>query len=113
MDGGYISASSTDSLGAGGNDIWILKLDPNGNISWQKTFGGINNEFFYSIDQNMDGGYIVAGITNSFGAGNYDVLVYKLDADGNISWQKTYGGNGDDYARSIQQTRDRGYIVAG
>jgi len=112
-DGGYIFAGEAGSFGAGGYDVWVLKLDSAGNVAWQKTYGGDSVDFAYSIQQTSDGGYIVAGETWSFGPGNYDVWVLKLDSDGNVTWQRTYGGVGDDSAYSIQQTSDGGYIVAG
>ena len=82
-------------------------------MDWQKTYGGTGDDYANSIQQTSDGGYIVAGSTNSFGAGNYDSWILKLGTDGTVDWQKTYGGTGDDYANSIQQTSDGGYIVAG
>ncbi|HPP17307.1 MAG TPA: Ig-like domain-containing protein [Fervidobacterium sp.] len=112
-DGGYIVAGSTASFGAGGYDVYILKLDSNENLVWQKTFGGNGNDEAYSIQQTTDGGYIVAGDTSSFGNGGYDVYIQKLNSNGTLIWQKTFGGNSFDEAYSIQQTTDGGYIVAG
>jgi len=112
-DEGYIVAGKTSSFGAGGEDFWVLKLDPSGNIYWQKTYGGEGNDCGYSIQQTTDGGYIVAGETESFGAGNNDFWVLKLYANGNTEWEKAYGGAGDDCASSVQETADRGYILAG
>ena len=112
-DGGYIVAGKTSSSGAGGDDIWVLKLDASGNVAWQKAYGGDNHDEAHAIQQTADGGYIVAGETYTFGAGNYDVWILKLDSAGNVTWQNTYGGTHDDYAYSIQQTADSGYIVAG
>jgi len=112
-DGGYIVAGGTMSFGAGGYDVYILKLDSKGDLVWQKTFGGCSDDVAYSIQQTNDGGYIVAGYTASFGAGGYDVYILKLDADGNLVWEKTFGGSSGDWANSIQQTNDGGYIVAG
>jgi len=112
-DSGYIVAGYTRSFGAGGYDVYILKLNSDGNLEWQKTFGGEGEDQAYSIQETTDGGYIVAGYTNSFGAGGYDVYVLKLNSDGSLAWQKTFGGNNEDYAYSIQQTTDGGYIVAG
>ncbi|MGA8848958.1 MAG: hypothetical protein WB564_03940 [Dehalococcoidia bacterium] len=113
QDGGYIVAGRTESFGAGESDFWVLKLDKDGNVTWQKTYGGTDYDEAYSIQQTQEGGYIVAGWTESFGAGDYDFWVLKLDKDGNVAWQKTYVGAGDDHAFSIQQTQDLGYIVAG
>jgi len=112
-DGGYIVAGSTESFGAGGKDFWVLKLDSSGTVEWQKTYGGGGNDWNSSIQQTSDGGYIVAGSTESFGAGGKDFWVLKLDSNGTVMWQKTYGGSSYDGAYSIQQTQDGGYIVAG
>jgi len=114
-DDGYIVAGWTKSSGAGGYDAYVLKLDSTGNLEWQKTFGRGNDDddYAFSIQQTTDGGYVVAGETDSFGAGVYDTYVLKLDSAGNLEWQKTFGGSGHDYAYSIQQTTDGGYVVAG
>jgi regulation of enolase protein 1 (concanavalin A-like superfamily) len=115
-DGGYITAGYTESFGAGGRDIWVLKLDSNGTIEWQKTYGGIYNELANFIQQTSDGGYIVAGISFSFGAGysdTSDIWILKLDSEGDMEWQRTYGGSNSDNGHFIQQTSDGGYIVSG
>jgi hypothetical protein len=111
-DGGYIVAGRTYSSGAGNGDAFLLKTDANGNIIWAKTYGGAYDDYALSVQQTSDGGYIVAGYTASFGVGG-DVLLIKTDAFGNLQWAKTYGGAYDDYALSVQQTSDGGYIVAG
>jgi len=112
IDGGYIVAGYTWSSSER-EDVYILKLDANGNKLWEKTFGGSDNDGAWSIQQTNDGGYVVAGYTSSFGAGSYDVYVLKLDTSGKEVWSKTFGGSSDDLAWSIQQTNDGGYIVAG
>jgi hypothetical protein len=112
-DGGYIVAGTTWSFGAGGADIFLIKTDANGNRIWTKTYGGTNDDTAFSVQQTSDGGYIVAGYTYSFGAGYSDFFLIKTDANGNIQWAKTYGGTRWDYASSVQQTSDGGYIVAG
>jgi uncharacterized delta-60 repeat protein len=112
-DGGYIVAGGTNSFGEGSADFYVIKLNANGNELWEKTFGGSDDEVANSIQQTSDGGYIVAGWTKSFGEGGMDVYAIKLDANGNEKWQKSYGGSNDDWANSIQQTKDGGYIVAG
>ncbi|MEF3245435.1 MAG: copper amine oxidase N-terminal domain-containing protein, partial [Caldisericaceae bacterium] len=113
LDSGYIVCGKTSSFGAGGDDIFVLKLNSNGNVLWAKTYGKVGDEASYSIEQTADSGYIIAGQTSSFGAGGWDILILKLDQNGNISWAKTYGGKSDDYASSIQKTLDSGYIVSG
>jgi uncharacterized delta-60 repeat protein len=112
-DGGYIVTGTTDSFGAGEYDIWVLKLSQDGEIEWQKTYGGSDFDSAHSIQQTSDGGYIIAGNTNSFDGGSSDFWILKLSPDGEIEWQKTYGGSDSDFAHSIQQTSDGGYIVAG
>ncbi len=112
-DGGYTVAGRTGSFGAASSDIWILKLSSGGDIEWQRTYGGSGSDSASSIQQTSDGGYIVAGHTYSFGAGDSDIWILKLSSAGDIERQKTYGGTSYDEARSIQQTNDGGYTVAG
>jgi hypothetical protein len=114
-DGGYIVAGGTLSFGAGGNDIFLIKTDAKGNIQWAKIYGGTDYDYAYSVQQTSDGGYIVAGYTASFGAGDWNIFLIKTDAKGNIQWAKTYGETDtiDRGASSVQQTSDGGYILAG
>jgi len=124
-DGGYIVAGYTESMDGdvtgnhGGKDMWIVKLDNLGNIQWQKCFGGSNWEMAFSIDQTLDGGYAIAGKTNSNDGdvsglkGYNDFWVVKTDNLGNLQWQKCLGGTESESANFIQQTSDTGYIVTG
>ena len=112
-DGGYILAGYTWSYGAGNRDFWIVKTDSNGNKQWDKTFGGTDYDVAQSIQQTMDDGYILAGYTKSYGAGDYDAWLVKIDSGGNKQWDQTFGGTDEDVAFSVQQTTDGGYIVAG
>jgi hypothetical protein len=112
-DGGYVVAGRTESFGSGDEDIFVVKLDSSGNIVWTKTIGGSGTDRASSIIQSSDGGYVVAGETYSFGAGWADFYVVKLDSSGNVAWAKTIGGSSDDYANSIIQSSDGGYVVAG
>ena len=122
-DGGYILAGYTDSYGAGSRDFWIVKTDSNGKEIWNKSFGGTGYDHAWppddgydhawSVQQTSDDGYILAGFTNSYGAGGFDCWLVKTDSSGNEMWNKTFGGSDGDDARSVQQTSDGGYIFAG
>jgi hypothetical protein len=112
-DGGYAIAGVTISFGAGSEDVYVVKLDAHGNLQWTKTIGGKNWEWGYSLIQTSDGGYAITGATTSFGAGGYDVYVVKLDANCNLQWTKTIGGPETEEGRSLIQTSDGGYAIAG
>jgi hypothetical protein len=125
-DGGYIFAGYTNSLDGDvsskhdDQDSWVVKLDSAGNIQWEKAIGGGSLEYAYSIEENQDHtGYIVSGHSGSTGGnvtgnhGLYDIWVTELDLTGKIVWQKSLGGSDNDYGRSITQTINGDYLVAG
>lgn len=112
-DGGFIVAGDTTSFGAGMEDFYVVRLDSLGNTVWSKSYGGSASDVANSVIQTTDGGFVVAGYTASSGAGAKDFWIMRLDTGGKVSWQKTYGGTGDDIAYSIQQTSDGGFLVAG
>jgi len=113
VDGGYIVAGYTESFDARETNGWVLKLRPDGTVEWQKAYGGVKKDAIASIQQTVDGGYIVAGRTKSFGADQEDAWVLKLRPDGTVEWQKTYGGGNGDTVNCVRQTSDGGYVVAG
>jgi hypothetical protein len=115
-DGGYIAIGyyavmKPDSTYQ--NDIYVIKLNQNGDTLWTKTYGGSSDEYSSSIIQTSDGGYIIAGKTNSFGAGDFDEYVVKTNSNGDTTWTKTYGGTKYDNAHDIKQTSNGGYIILG
>ena len=112
-DGGYMVTGNNGNRANTHHSIWIMKLDTSGNIIHQKNYDGSDYDSTASIGNTTDGGYVVAGNTRSFGAGSDDAWVIRLDSSGSILWQKTYGNSNGDHARSIQQTSDGGYVVAG
>jgi hypothetical protein len=112
-DGGYAIAGHTKSFGAGNWDVYVVKLDANGNLQWTRTIGGENEDLGHSLIQTSDGGYVIAGHTKSFGAGDWDVYVVKLDSTGNLQWTRTIGGENEDLSLSLIQTSDGGYAIAG
>jgi phosphodiesterase/alkaline phosphatase D-like protein len=115
-DGGFLVAGDTASFGAGGTDGWLFKLDSSGNLLWQRTYGGSGADTLKAVQATADGGSIVAGFTSSFGAGQGDVWVLRLDAAGNVVWQATYGGAGIEGDLAVPgcgllQTADGGFAV--
>ncbi|WP_051197771.1 T9SS type A sorting domain-containing protein [Flavobacterium soli] len=136
-DGGFLLAGTSNSSkgyqkaveGHGGNDYWVIKLNAKGDQMWQKCFGGIGQDDLQTVVVTRDGGYLLAGTSNSSAPaknqtavegtkkektrGNTDYWIIKIDADGNEQWQKTYGGQYADQLRDVEQTKDGGFIVAG
>ncbi len=111
-DGGYIIVGTGNFAGAGG-DIFLLKTDANGDTLWTRFIGGSSVDHGNSVAPTSDGGYIIAGSTVSFGAGASDAYLVKTDAEGNVSWSKTYGTISNDEAYGVVQTADGGYVFSG
>lgn len=112
-DGGYIIVGETYSFGAGNNDVYLIKTDSVGDTLWTRTFGGAAEDYGRSVKSTFDGGYIIAGATASFGAGELDAWLIKTDSIGDTLWTRTYGGDSADFANSVYQNSDTTYIVAG
>ncbi len=113
FDGNYLFCGTTYSFGAGNYDIYVVKTNLNGEEIWTKTYGGSISDRASKIIKTYDNGYAIAGITNSFGAGGNDIYIIKLNNNGDTLWTKTFGGEGDDWATSIQETYDGGFIISG
>lgn len=112
-DGGYAIAGVTNSSGAGSDDFWLVKTDASGTMQWNKTYGGTGGEYANALVQTGDGGYALAGVTSSYGAGSADFWLVRTDASGSAQWNKTYGGASWDLAIALADSSDGGYALAG
>ncbi len=112
-NGDIIIVGNTFGFGAGGSDFWVLCLSENGSIIWQKTFGGSDDDYANAVAIAPNGDIIVAGDTSSFGNGGWDTLVIRLDGRGNVKWEKTYGGEDDEYANAVAIAPNGDIITAG
>lgn len=113
QDSGYIVVGATNSSGSGVSDIFVLKINENGDSVWARTYGDSLQEFGYSITRTVDNNYLITGTTSSYGAGGIDVYTIKIDTLGNLLWSKTYGGNLDDFGFCVDATNDGGFIITG
>jgi hypothetical protein len=111
-DGGYALLGHTSSFGAGSSDAWLIKTNATGGMQWNQTYGGTGMEYGQCLEQTSDGGYALACITTSFGAGSMDCWLVKIDSSGNMQWNQTYGGTGSDGPTHFIQTTD-GYAIVG
>jgi hypothetical protein len=112
-DGGFAMAGGFTPTGTGNYDMYIVKLNSSGSIQWTRTVGGTGDENANSIIQTSDGGFVAAGNTNSYGTGNYDMYIVKLNSSGTLQWSKTYGGSSVENAYSIIKSSGGGFVIAG
>lgn len=126
-DGGFIIGGFSTSPASGdksensfgGADYWVVKLDASGNLDWENTIGGADEDLLRDITQTADGGYIIAGYSKSNisgdktenSQGDFDLWILKLNGNGVITWQNTIGGSGIDYPRDIDQLADGSYMI--
>jgi len=112
-DGGFALGGGTESFGAGMYDMWMVKTNANGDSLWSRRFGGGGDDWCESLIQTVDGGYVLAGYTDSYGAGESDMWIVKTNADGDSLWSRTFGGERFDGCKSILQTADGGFALGG
>ena len=112
-DGGYVIAGYTQSFGAGYGDVYLVRTDPDGNELWSRTYGGSELDLGSSVRQTVDGGYIIAGDTQSFGVGLTDVYLVLTDPEGHQLWNRTFGGSDHDHCDAVIQTADGGLVFSG
>ena len=111
-DDGYILVGYTNSYGFGKNDVWVIKTDFTGEKEWSKVYGGKLDDYGWGVTESSDGGYVIVGETYSFGQGQSDIYLLKIDSIGNQIWQSTFGGLAEDVGYSVANTNDGGFIVA-
>jgi hypothetical protein len=112
-NGNFLLCGTTYNLVSGSYDAYILKINSNGQELWSKTYGGFDVDNAGSIKHTNDNAFIIAGSTESYGVGGKDVLLLKIDQNGDTLWSKTFGGTSDDVAGSVRQTNDNGFIITG
>ncbi len=111
-DGGFALAGYTQSIGAGLLDMWLVKTDTDGNVEWDQTYGGTGSEIAYALIQTSDGGFALAGYTQSIGTGLRGIWLVKTDNDGNVEWDQTYDDNFySDQVNPLIQTSDGGFAM--
>ena len=112
-DGGYLIVGTKTTKVKGPCDVWLIKANALGEEVWSRTYGGTAYDKGTDVVPTADGGYFVVGHTSSYGAGNYDVFLIKVDRQGNKLWQKVYGDFFNDYAYSISEARNGNFLIKG
>jgi hypothetical protein len=115
-DGGYVIAGTTTPCiggSADSADVYLIRTASSGDTLWTRKYGGGGDDWGYEVQQTTDGGYVIAGDAWSFGGGNWDAYLVKTDSSGDTLWTRRYGGDDDQHGRSVQQTMDGGYVIAG
>jgi hypothetical protein len=112
-DGGVVGVGATQSGGSGGYDAWVVKLGPDGGIEWQRMLGGSENDGFYDVEQDSDGGYVMVGVNGSRSFEDSDLWMVKLDKSGKEVWDEVHGKPGFDFGASLTPAHGGGWIVVG
>ncbi|MBB78912.1 MAG: hypothetical protein CL844_07925 [Crocinitomicaceae bacterium] len=112
-DGGYIIVGQYEHWGINDYDVWLIKTNGAGQEEWNQKIGGPNKDVGFFVQQTTDGSYIVLGETRSFGNGNTDIYLIKVNSNGNIMWTQFFGTGGEESGYSLEETLDGGYIICG
>ncbi len=112
-EGGYLFVGGTNSFGYGGYDIYVVKIDDSGDTIWTRTYGGLGDDLSFAVIETFDSGFVIAGVTDSYGVGSEDFYIIKINSDGDTIWTRCYDGSDKDLAASIVQTADSGFAVVG
>jgi len=112
-DGGFMIAGTTQGFGAGSDDWMVIKTDASGNFSWARTIGGSASDECFSVAQTSDDGYVIGGVTYSYGSGVADALLVKLSSAGAFVWSRVVGATGEDRIHALVNTYDGGIAAAG
>ncbi len=112
-DGGFVIAGMTTTNSNGQQDILVYKINANGDLLWLKNFGGAGIEEGYGLSLTSDGGYVICGFSTSFGTGDEDAFLIKVNDSGNQLWSKNYGGTSNEIALSVASTPDGGFVMTG
>ncbi|MGE0635496.1 MAG: hypothetical protein AB7G44_05575 [Bacteroidia bacterium] len=110
---GYFLVGLTESFGAGSRDVYLIRIDENGNELWNKTYGGTNQEGGNHIVATDDGNYLLFGFTQTFGAGDRDFYLLKINLQGDVIWTKTYGSPNYEESQEIVKVESGGYLLFG
>ena len=111
--GGYIITGWTDSFGSGEGDLWLIKIDDEGELVWNRTHGGIAHEQGNCAQATPDGGYIITGASATYAVGEFDIWLLKTDSQGEVEWKRSFGGAAHDEGHYVVNCSDRGYLVLG
>jgi hypothetical protein len=112
-DGGFAFVGVTNSIGNGGKESWLAKVDSTGNLQWNKTYGDVGDDEFFTIMQTTDGGYTLGGDTSPTQGGPTQLWLVKTDAEGNMLWNQTYNVGENNYMSTLVKTSDGGYALTG
>ncbi len=112
-NGDFLIVGSTDSYGSGGADVWLCRLSSQGDLLWHLVFGGADGDWGYSITKAGNGNFIIVGRSMSYSSGDADILMLKVNSQGELIWRKTFGGIDDEWGRDVIMASNGDFVIAG